>query len=233
MKDALETRTVHHGRVALALHTLARRRREAPGLLLLHALGGCSADWSGAIRDWPGDVFALDFSGHGESDWLRGHGYSPEGFAAEADVALAILAESAAIHLAGAGLGAYVTLLLAAARRQQVAGALLLPGAGLAGGGSLPCDVDANIADAFRSWLHAPARAAGGHAFDPQVSRCDHDLRPVDYAEAFAREAPPLLVAGIAGPPPWLETAIRCAGATAVPGTAADAIRALAERALA
>ncbi len=226
------TRTLYHGRVALALHPLARRRRDAPGLLLLHALGGSSADWTGAADAWPGDVFALDFSGHGQSDWLRGHGYSPEGYGAEADAALATLAETAPIHLAGAGIGAYVALLLAAARRKHVRGVLLLPGAGLAGGGALPGEVDAGTAAVFRSWLVAPEREAGGHAFDPQVSRCDHDLRPVDYAEAFAREAPPLWVGEIADPPPWLAATIRAAKARIVPAEPAAAIRAMAEGAI-
>lgn len=241
--------TVHHGRVALALHRL----REAggprsPRLLLLHALGGSSADWStrsSALEAWPGEVWALDFSGHGDSEWLEGRGYSPEGFAAEADAAIAALDEDedgkkpVPLHLAGAGIGAYVALLLAGARPDQVQGALLLPGAGLAGGGHLPFEQILSpaeregVAAEFRVFAATPPRACAEAPPDPMVVRCERDLRPVYYAEEFARAARRLLIPSPAAPherepmPPWLEAAARQPSAASAPGELASALRAL------
>ena len=67
---------LRHARIELELHELSQR--DGPTLLLLHALGGSSADWAEAPALWPGRVCALDFSGHGRSDWLQGGGYLPE-----------------------------------------------------------------------------------------------------------------------------------------------------------
>lgn len=221
-------RHVRHGRVDLSVR-ITGADAGGPRVLLLHALYGSSADWSETAAAWPGPVLALDFSGHGDSDWLVGRGYSPEGFAAEADAVLAWLADDQPLHLAGAGVGAYVALLLAGARPDRVPGALLLPGAGLAGGGALPRDVDPRT-DA--AWLEAvggtPERAPGQPGPDPVVARCSWDVRPSDYAEAFARAAGPLLVADVADPPPWLRAARRCANATGALADPAEGLRALA-----
>ena len=108
---------LQHARTALELHELSHR--DGPSLLLLHALGGSSVDWSEAPALWPGRVYALDFSGHGRSEWVRGGVYLPEFLVADADIALAHIGAAA---LAGAGVGAYVALLLAGARHQQVPG---------------------------------------------------------------------------------------------------------------
>ena len=123
-----------HGRVTLELYE--RRRGDGAPLLLLHALRSSSESWDGGFEAWPGPVYALDFSGHGRSKWLTGGAYTPELLTADADAALAHLDRPAV--LVGAGLGAYVALLLAGARAAQVSAALLLPGPGLDGGGPLP-----------------------------------------------------------------------------------------------
>ena len=186
---------IKHGRVSLQLHELVRR----PGvpLLLLHALSGSSADWGEAPATWPGAVFALDFAGHGHSESVVGGAYYAELLAGDADAALAHIGRAA---LVGAGLGAYVTLLLAGARRDDVPAALLLPGAGLGGGGALP-DFQRECPQ-----FVVGERQVGG--CDPLVHALDRDVRPVDYAEPFARAARRLLLVEDGTPrPPWWEAA--------------------------
>ncbi len=186
---------LRHGRITLAL----RRVREGEGtpLLLLHALRGSSADW-GAGPDWPGPVHALDFSGHGDSGRVRGGVYYPELLTGDADVALAELGSAV---LVGAGVGAYVALLLAGARSASVPAAVLLPGAGLEGGGVEP--------DFGRGDPEMGGDPAGdGSSTDPYVRFCDDDIRPLDYAATVAKAARRLLlVENGAARPPWWETA--------------------------
>jgi pimeloyl-ACP methyl ester carboxylesterase len=186
---------IHHGRIWLELHELVRR--DGPALLLLHTLHGSSRDWGdGAPAAWPGSVYALDFSGHGDSDWISGGGYYPELLASDADAALAHIGRAA---LAGAGLGAYVALLLAGARPESVPAALLLPGAGLDGSGAAP-DYDRGFP--ILSPTAEPARTG----CDPLVMILDDTVRPFDYAAAFAENASRLLLLEDHTPrPPWWE----------------------------
>lgn len=226
---------LQHGRVPLRLHALrehdpddreAHGTRRVPTLLLLHALGGSSADWGSEVEAWPAPVYAIDFSGHGDSGWLPGGGYTPEWFASEADCALAELDTN--ICEAGVGLGAYAALLLAGARPDQVLGALLLPGSGLAGGGSLP---DFKDSGPPRDPLLRPPGPPADESTDPLVFSCDCDIRPVDYAEEFARHATRLLVplpAADYGPVPWLEAVARCAGEAPKARDLGEALRVLA-----
>jgi pimeloyl-ACP methyl ester carboxylesterase len=180
--------------VSIALHPL--REAAGPTLLCLHAVGGSARDFREAAALWPGPVFALDFSGHGDSDALRGGGYHPEILAGDADAALARVGSA---RLAGIGIGAYVALLLAGARSDVVPGALLLPGAGLAGGGAAP-GAEAELA---ARWTDLGAPLPGS---DPAVRRLERDLRPPDYAGEFARAARRLLLAeGDFPRPPWWE----------------------------
>ncbi|MBI1814537.1 MAG: alpha/beta hydrolase [Deltaproteobacteria bacterium] len=184
---------VTHGRVTLELHEVTQR--DGPALLLLHALYESSASWGEAPAAWPGRVYALDFSGHGRSDWLVGGGYYPEMLVADADAALAHIGGAA---LAGAGIGAYVATLLAGSRSALVPAALLLPGAGLAGGGAQP---DFNQP---RQPLSPPPH----QGCDPMVHVLDRDARPPDYVEPFARAAKRLLlIEDGAARPPWWEAA--------------------------
>jgi len=197
---------IKHGRITLELHELARR--DGVPLLLLHSLCGSSADWGEAPTMWPGPVFALDFAGHGHSDWIVGGAYYPELLAGDADAALAHIGHAA---VAGAGVGAYVALLLAGARSKVVPAASLLPGAGLAGGGALP--------DHERDFPEFTVAQREPGVCDPLVHSLERDVRPVDYADAFARAARRLVLVEDAAPrPPWWEVARRSAAAEVVAG---------------
>jgi len=198
---------IRHGRVSLWLE----RVRPGAGLplLLLHELGGSGAAAVAAAGDalgaWPGPVYALDFSGHGRSGWLRGGAYSAELLAADADAALAALGGAA--WLAGSGLGAYVALLLAGARPDAIAGAILWDGRGLDGGGAEP---DFSVPDPPSPGVAAPAspELRDASATDPRVeSALEDDVRPTDYAASFAAEARCLVLVEDGTPrPPWWET---------------------------
>jgi pimeloyl-ACP methyl ester carboxylesterase len=194
---------LNHARVSLELHEL--RGGSGTPLLLLHSLFGSSAEWHGSEELWSGPVFALDFCGHGESDWLPGGAYVPELLAADADAALRHLGPLA---LAGRGIGAYAALLLAGGRAKEVRAALLLPGAGLAGGGAEPLW---NEGWDIRLQLRREPEPAEGH-FDPLVRSLTRDPRPADYAECFAAAAPPLLFAedGSERPSWWTAARARC-----------------------
>jgi pimeloyl-ACP methyl ester carboxylesterase len=195
---------IQHGRVTLELHELVRR--DGPALLLLHGLFGSSADWGEAPATWRGPVFALDFAGHGQSEWVAGGAYYPEMLAGDADAVLAHVGQAA---VAGAGVGAYVALLVAGARHDVVPAALLLPGAGLAGGGALP-DFHSEFPQ-----FEVAARKAG--ECDPLVRILERDIRPVDYAEPFACAAHRLLLAEDGeSRPPWWEAARRSPSAEVV-----------------
>lgn len=126
------TEYLFHNRVRLALHKL--KDGDGTPLLLLHGLGERSPErLPRDYAEWPGAVHALDFTGHGASDVPRGGGYSCEFLMADADAALAHLGTAT---LVGRGLGAYVGLLLAGGRPEQVRGVILRDGPGLAGGGT-------------------------------------------------------------------------------------------------
>jgi pimeloyl-ACP methyl ester carboxylesterase len=206
------TRRIAHGDVPLALH--ARRAGAGEPLLLLHALGGSSADWGVEVDAWPGPVFALDFAGHGKSAWRPGGAYTPELFAADADAALAVVGPAA---VAGAGLGAYVALLLAGTRPALVSAAFLLPGRGLDGGGPRP---------AGRVFGDVRTDAT---AHDPMVTSCQIDVRPPDYARAFGDAARALVLAEDGGMrPPWWVALREIANVRRIGGDRATAFAAFA-----
>jgi pimeloyl-ACP methyl ester carboxylesterase len=201
------------GRYELALHEL--RAGTGPPLLALHALGGSQRDFAALATHWPGRVLALDFAGHGDSDWPRGGSYTPELHAADVDAALA---ESGDAWLLGAGLGAYVALLAAGARPAHVRGALLLPGRGLDGGGVAPRNDQAlEIRNAEALGMLDAAAAVPRPPVDPLLRACETDPRPPEYARAFADAARRLLFAedGQARPPWWLAARAAACAATA------------------
>lgn len=206
-----------HARTEIELHRLSSEA--GPTLLLLHQLFGSSAEWSGVAEAWPGTVYALDFSGHGRSQWFEGGAYSAEHFAANADIALQEIGPAV---VAGAGLGAYVALLIAGGRPSLVPGALLLPGCGLAGAGAEPDNTRA-LPD-FNASLRADRN--GG---DPMTVCVEMFLRPTEYARRFADAARCLLLAeDCSARPPWWHEIRNSHAARPVRGSVAELLPALA-----
>jgi pimeloyl-ACP methyl ester carboxylesterase len=192
---------IAQGRNELELHEIAAG--EGRALLLLHALYGSSADWGEGQPSWPGPIYGLDFAGHGRSQWIRGGAYTPEILACNVDEALRCIGAAA---LAGAGVGAYVALLVAGARRDLVPASLLLPGAGLAGGGAWP-----SFEAEPRTLIDLAVPRDG---CDRMACALEYDLRPLDYVAPFARRVRRLVLFedGDARPP-WWDAARRVAGA--------------------
>jgi pimeloyl-ACP methyl ester carboxylesterase len=157
---------------------------------------------------------------------VRGGAYFPELLAADADAALAELGAAA---VAGRGVGAYVALLLAAARPEAVPAALLLPGAGLEGGGALPQPAAGRTRAAPPDLPADPGVWTAVGVPDPALVLCEADLRPVDYAEQMAARARCLLLLENGGArPPWWQAVRRAARARAL-DDAHTAFAALAE----
>jgi pimeloyl-ACP methyl ester carboxylesterase len=183
---------LRNGRVEIVLHEARAGGSGDLPLLLLHQVGGSAVDWLERTPVWDGPVFALDFAGHGDSSHVAGGGYCPEYHLAEADLALAAVGDRAAV--AGAGLGAYVALLLAGARPEQVPAALLLPGRGLRGGGDAP-GADALEMPGLDEWEAQMADDSSHYrkGTDAGVARSERDLRPPDYVQDFAQAARRLL----------------------------------------
>jgi pimeloyl-ACP methyl ester carboxylesterase len=188
-----------HNKTKLAFHTL--RDVDGPALLLLHGLGEHSPRSVPAEAAlWPGSVFALDFTGHGESSIPAGGGYTAENLMGDADAALAVLGRAT---LLGRGLGAYVALLLCGARPKLVRGAVLCDGPGLAGGGDHPGPLVVR---------GVPERDSPPDPF--ALVELAADLRPAQYAATFAAIAGTLsgLDPGIAvaakARPDWLSAVL-------------------------
>jgi len=215
----LSTEHVVHSRVRLALHRIRGAREdagdEARPLLLLHGLGERSPEVPDPVFDaWPGPLYALDFTGHGESDLPLGGGYTAEVLMADADAALAHLGP---LTVCGRGLGAYVALLLAGGRARDVYGAILCDGPGLAGGGSQP---------GSPLVVHADPSTAGPP--DPfALAELAQDPRPPDYAVAYVRQAEQLspiddpIAVCARNRPSWLVAAIEAADVRVEPLEAA------------
>lgn len=170
----MSTVRLTHNRIELALHTL--RTGDGPALLLLHGLGESSpAEVPAFAAAWTGGVYALDFTGHGESTMPIGGGYTAEIMMADADIALRHLGQATVV---GRGLGAYIALLIAGARADQVRGAVLADGPGLSGGPTVPTSQPVVTVQAVDT---AP---------DPYaIVELGRDLRPGDYATTFVRLA--------------------------------------------
>jgi pimeloyl-ACP methyl ester carboxylesterase len=166
---------LRHNKVELALHEL--RAGPGPKLLLLHGLGERSpAKPPPAAAGWLGPVYALDFTGHGESTVPRGGGYTAEILMGDVDAALAQLGSAT---LVGRGIGAYIALLCAGARPELVRGAILLDGPGLAGGSPRP----------GTPIVPSPDPGAVGPPDPFALVELAVDVRPPDYATSFARQA--------------------------------------------
>jgi pimeloyl-ACP methyl ester carboxylesterase len=139
-------------------------------------------------------------------DRAPGGGYTAEILLADADVALAELGTATVV---GRGLGAYVALMLAGARPQQVRGAVLCDGPGLAGG---------PVGPTSQSFVRLEPSS---HPPDPYaLFEMSRDLRPPDYATLFVHMAvelsgidEPIAVAAVVRPP-WLAAVVDEIGVT-------------------
>ena len=183
---------LRHGHLDLALHEL--RAGTGLALLLLHALGEDSSTWETTELPWPGPVYGLDFSGHGDSERAKGVVYLPEYWVGDADAALIHL-ESAAIL--GSGLGAYVAVLAAGVRPSRVITCGLLPGHGLAGGGPEP-RFDQSAYETFLA-PDLPEYPRAG----PRVGIGGATMRPPGYVGPVARAARALVLGDGDERPPW------------------------------
>jgi len=234
-------RRLPHGRIGIALHRLSSEWPESPEpdpaegrppLLLLHALGASAQAWRAEPPAWPGAVHALDFAGHGASDPVRGGGYSPEYFLGDADRALGAIGDRAVV--AGRGIGAYVAMLLAGARPDRVPAALLLPGAGIEGGGARP-GTDRWTILSLEAWEARIATDSAAYAAgtDPAVSLADHEYRPDAYVAGFAQAARRLLLctegADPGRMPGWWRVAAQAPAARVLEGDMTAAFAALAD----
>jgi len=193
--DAPVTEYVEHNRVRLALHRL--RDGDGRPLLLLHGLGERTpATAPDGVAGWPGPVYGLDFTGHGDSTVPVGGGYSGEILMADADAAVHHLGSCTVV---GRGLGAYVALMIAGGRPDRVIGAALCDGPGIVGGGPGPVSGTATL-------LRATPAPPDPYALF-ELSR---DVRPPDYVMTFVHLAAgrsavptPLAVCAV-WRPPWL-----------------------------
>jgi pimeloyl-ACP methyl ester carboxylesterase len=213
--DAVPAATLTHHHSSLALHLVRDGSDDRP-LLLLHGLGERTPTTVPAVADaWPGPVYGLDFTGHGASTIPVGGGYSAEILLADADAAVRHLGSCTVL---GRGLGAYVALLLAAARPDVVLGTVLGDGPGLFArsdgpGSPVPPMVDRGAVAPPDPWA---------------LAELGRDIRTPDYAAILVRMA--LMGSAIEQPvtvaaqvrPAWL------AAVADVPGVLqADAVSAL------
>ncbi|MDZ7729696.1 MAG: alpha/beta hydrolase [Dehalococcoidia bacterium] len=209
---------VTHGRNKLALHRL--REGDGRALLLLHGLGDQAPEAvPAACAAWPGPVFGLDFTGHGQSSIPHGGGYTAEILMGDVDAGLALLGETTVV---GYGLGGYIALLIGGGRPELVRGAVIADGRGLAGGGDEPGPIVVR---------GVPERHEPPDPF--AMVELSDDLRPAEYAESFARLAvrgsslkEPLAVAAAARPD-WLKAVLGVSGVVERP--VEDALAAFAE----
>ena len=193
---------LQHNKVQLALHEL--RGGDGRPLLHLHGLGERTPSSVPAhLEPWPGPVWGLDLSGHGGSSVAVGGGYFCEVLMGDVDAAIAHLGE---VTLYGRGLGAYVGLLTAGGRAEEVRGAILTDGPGLAGGGPWPGSPSITTV--------VPDPPPGGTPDPWAVHELTRDIRPPDYAATFARQASTrsgldtaIAVVGV-NRPPWVEAVV-------------------------
>ncbi len=205
---------LRHNRATLALHLIRPATTEAARpLLILHGLGEAAPATPPHWADgWVGPVFGLDFTGHGQSTVPAGGGYSAEILLADADIALAHLGAATVV---GRGIGAYIALMLAGARPDQVHGAVLCDGPGLAGGATGPTSQSVIVLAGRRN----PP--------DPYaLLELSRDLRPPDYAAMFTRLAvegsaldAPITVAAMVRPT-WLAAVVEEMGVITAPSIA-------------
>ena len=207
-----------HGRITLALHEL-RASGTGPALLHLHALGlRAPESVPSDLEAWRGPIYALDFTGHGDSTSPKGGGYTPELLMGDVDAAINHIGGDGVVLL-GHGLGAYVALLASAARFDAVRGAILCDGPGLSGGGPAPGTPLLSRVDP-----NAPVPP------DPfALAELSKDVRPPDYAVDFVRlvlahtQSPQPIAVCAKARPEWLSAVLDELGSA--PVTIAEALR--------
>ncbi len=166
---------LRHHRIDLALHRLSEGAHPSSRpLLLLHGLGERTPSRPPEWLRWPGPVFGLDFTGHGRSTVPVGGGYTSEILVGDVDAVLERLGQ---VTILGRGLGAYVGLLVAAARPAQVAGLVRADGPGLVGGGIHPGSPSVLYPEPGALPVPDPFAMV-------ELSR---DVRPPDYAQTYVR----------------------------------------------
>ena len=189
---------LQHNRVTLALHKV--RDGNGRPLLLLHGLGEDASRVSHIPLQWAGPIYALDFTGHGQSTVPHGGGYNAEILMADADIALRHIGEP--VTILGRGLGGYIGFLIACGRASLVRGLLIIHGPGLAGGSS----------NTVSTTELASVGKNSGRTPDPwALIELSRDARPPSYTTTFARLAvngsgiqEPIAVACKVSPP-WVE----------------------------
>lgn len=170
----IPTRMIRHNRIDLAVHELRQGADDCTRtLLLLHGLGEQTPSEIPSWVDWPGAVVGLDFTGHGESTVPVGGGYTSEILVGDVDAFLQDYEEP--VTILGRGLGGYVAMLAATAHPEQVRGAVVADGPGLAGGGIHPGSVA----------LVSPALHTGGSPDPFALLELSRDVRPPGYVQRF------------------------------------------------
>lgn len=167
---------LQHNRVTLALHKV--RDGNGRPLLLLHGLGEDASRVSNIPLQWAGPIYALDFTGHGQSTVPHGGGYNAEILMADADIALRHIGEP--VTILGRGLGGYIGFLISCGRASLVRGLVIIDGPGLAGGASNTVSTT-EIASVGKN---------SGRTPDPwALIELSRDSRPASYATSFLRLA--------------------------------------------
>jgi pimeloyl-ACP methyl ester carboxylesterase len=170
-----DVRWLRHNRIQLALHRISEGDQpDFRPLLLLHGLGESTPADTPAWVTWPGPVYGLDFTGHGRSTIPVGGGYTSEILVGDVDAALEVLGQ---VTILGRGLGAYIGLLVAAARPAQVVGVVIADGPGLMGGGIAPGSPS----------LAYPTPWADAVPDPFALIELSRDVRPPDYAQTYVR----------------------------------------------
>lgn len=167
---------LQHNRIELALHTV--RTGTGRPLLLLHGLGEDASRVAQIPFNWKGPVYALDFTGHGQSTVPQGGGYNAEILMADVDIALRHIGEP--VTILGRGLGGYIGFLISCGRASLVRGLVIIDGPGLAGGANNAVST-AEIASIGKREKSTP---------DPwALIELSRDSRPASYATSFLRLA--------------------------------------------
>ena len=206
----MSTVTLQHNRIELALHQLRRATGEGRPLLLLHGLGECSpSSVPHDVESWPGSIWGLDFTGHGESTIPVGGGYSAEVLLGDVDAAINHLGT---VTLVGRGLGGYVALLAAGPRVDAVHGAVITDGPGLTGG-SYESSVPQSARLMDQGQIPDPYAL---HELSRDVRAADYALEFVQYSVANSELAEPINVSALYRPT-WLAEVAAAPGVASLP----------------